>query len=163
MTAAHHLFELGAGTGLVFQPYVGLARAVGLWGSALPAWWVVARRGSHRWDGPLAFAAGLSVGGTAVHFSLWRWEVRRGVPVLVEAEGLRPDQLPAYNALLYAWGLSGLAALIADTPKRARPWAMAGMLASLPLRMSARHHFQWIKVQARERPAWWNRALRDVP
>src|SRR5262245_40194336 len=110
-TATHHLFELGAGTGLVFQPYLGLGGAAALWSVALPGWLAAALRGSRRWDGPLAFLAGLSIGGAAVHFTLWPFETGRGLPVLVEAEGLRPSQLPAYNAVLYAWALSAAAAL----------------------------------------------------
>ena len=104
-TATHHLFELLAGTGLVFQPYLGLRGATTLWSVALPGWFVAARRGSPKWDRPLAFLAGLSVGGAAVHFTLWPFEARGGLPMLVEAEGLRPEQLPAYNAVLYAWAL----------------------------------------------------------
>src|SRR3989442_4227525 len=86
-TATHHLFELGAGTGLVFQPYVGLRGATALWSVGFPAWFGAASRGSRRWDRPLAFLAGLSIGGAAVHFTLWPFEVRGGLPVLVEAEG----------------------------------------------------------------------------
>jgi hypothetical protein len=162
-TAAHHLFELGAGTGLVFQPYLGLRGAAAVWSVGLPGWLAAASRGSRRWDGPLAFLAGLSIGGAAVHFTLWPFEARRGVPVLVEAEGLKAEQLPAYNAVLYTWALSAGAALALDTPRRVRRWALAGALAAVPLRWSARHHFAWIKEQARSNPAWWNRALVDAP
>ena len=88
-TATHHLFELVAGTGLVFQPYLGLRGASTLWSVAMPGWFVAARRGSPRWDRPLAFLAGLSIGGAAVHFTLWPVKTRRGLPVLVEAEGRR--------------------------------------------------------------------------
>jgi hypothetical protein len=158
-TAAHHLFELGAGTGLVFQPYVGLERAVALWSVVLPGWFAAAARGSKRWDRPLAFLAGLSIGGATVHFTLWPFRLRRGLPVLVEAEGLRPEQLPAYNVVLYGWAMAAMAAVAVETPAKARPWAVAGMLAAIPLRWSARHHFTWIKEQARINPAWWNRAL----
>jgi len=159
-TAAHHLFELGAGTGLVFQPYIGLGGAAILWSAALPGWLAAAARGSSRWDRPLAFLAGLSIGGAAVHFTLWPVEMRRGVPVLAQAEGLRPEQLPAYNAVLYAWAIAAAAALALETPPRARRGALAGALAAVPLRSSARHHFTWINEQAVVNPAWWNRALR---
>jgi hypothetical protein len=162
-TAGHHGFELAAGTGLVFQPYLGLRRAAALWTIALPGWFAAAARGSRRWDRPLAFLAGLSVGGAAVHFTLWPWERKRGVPLLVDAEGLRPEQLPAYNAVLYAWALAALAALAAETPRGVRKWALVGVMASVPLRFSARHHFAWIREQARTNPAWWNRALMGEP
>jgi hypothetical protein len=160
-TAAHHGFELAAGTGLVFQPYIGLRGASVLWTIGLPGWFAAAARGSRAWDRPLAFLAGLSIGGAAVHFSLWPWERKAGIPLLMEAEGLKPDQLPAYNAVLYTWALSALAALAIDTPRGARKWALAGALAAAPLRFSARHHFTWVRDQAQTNPAWWNRALRN--
>ena len=37
-TAAHHAFEVRAGVGLVFEPFIGRRGAVALWGGALPAW-----------------------------------------------------------------------------------------------------------------------------
>src|SRR5438132_5569263 len=86
-TAAHHAFELGAGVGLVFQPQLGLAGSLALWCTLLPAWFTVAVRGTRPgWEGPLAVAAGLSLGGVALHFTMWPWEVRRGVPYLTGAE-----------------------------------------------------------------------------
>jgi hypothetical protein len=159
-TAAHHGFELGAGTGLVFQPYLGMSGASTLWSVSLPAWFAAAARGSSRWDRALAFLAGLSMGGAAVHFTLWPWERRAGLPLLTEAEGLKPGQLPAYNLVLYAWAFTAAAALAFETPWKARRWAVPGVLAAVPLRFSARNHFSWIKEQARSNPAWWNRALR---
>jgi hypothetical protein len=163
LTAAHHGFELAAGTGLVFQPYLGLRGAAGLWSVGLPGWFVAAAGGSRRWDRPLAFLAGLSIGGAAVHFTLWPSKRRLGFPLLTEAEGLKPRQLPAYNAVLYAWALAALSALVVESPRGARRWALAGMLAAVPLRYSARHHFTWIKEEARRNPAWWNRALSAEP
>src|SRR5436309_9987292 len=115
-TAAHHVFELAAGVGLVFQPYVGLRGAGALWGISLPTWLGAATRGSRRWDGPLAFLAGLSLGGAAVHFTLWPWTTERGPPLLTSAEGLRPALLPAYNGVLYVWALSAVLALARETP-----------------------------------------------
>jgi hypothetical protein len=159
-TATHHLFELAAGTGLVFQPYLGLGGASALWSVALPGWLAAAAKGSRRWDRPLAFLTGLSMGGAAVHFTLWPVRLTNGrIPLLKEAEGLRPNQLPAYNAVLYAWAVSAGLALALETPPRARRWVLAGVAAAVPLRWSARHHFTWIGEQARVNPAWWNRAL----
>jgi hypothetical protein len=163
LTAAHHGFELAAGTGLVFQPYLGLRGATALWSVGLPGWFAAASGGSRRWDRPLAFLAGLSMGGAAVHFTLWPSKRRLGFPLLTEAEGLKPGQLPVYNAVLYAWALAALSALVVESPRGARRWALAGMLAAVPLRFSARHHFTWIKEQARTNPAWWNRALSAEP
>ena len=82
--------------------------------------------------------------------------------MLAEAEGLKEEQLPAYNAILYAWAIAGAAALALETPAQERGWALAGALAAIPLRSSARHHFTWIKEQALVNPAWWNRALSRV-
>jgi hypothetical protein len=159
-TAAHHAFELGAGVGLVFQPYIGLRRAGTLWGLSLPTWLRAAAAGSSRWDRPLAFLSGLALGGSAVHFTLWPWTAECGPPMLTSAEGLRPELLPAYNAVLYAWGMSALAALALETPRGTRRWGLAGLVAAIPLRASARHHFRWLSEQARSNPAWWNRGVR---
>jgi hypothetical protein len=159
-TAFHHAFELGAGVGLVFQPQLGLSGAVALWGTLLPAWFAVAVRGAWPgWERPLALAAGLSLGGVAVHYTMWPWETRRGVPLLTQAEGLRPGHLPAYNAILYGWAAAAALALLRETPRGSRRWAFPGMLATIPLRRSARHHFVWIREQAGHDPAWWNRAF----
>ena len=92
---------------------------------------------------------------------MWPVVVRRGLPLLVEAEGLRPESLPAYNALLYGWAGAAVAAVLLETPSGDRRWAVAGLLAAVPLRASARHHFHWIREQAETRPAWWNRALAE--
>jgi len=159
-TVAHHGYELGAGTGLVFQPYLGLGGSAVLWATSLPVWVGIASLGGPRWDRFLAFLAGLSVGGAAVHFSLWPWEARRGLPLLTEAEGLQPGQLPAYNTILWTWAAAGLGAILRETPRGARRWAVAGTLAAVPLRASAAHHFRWVKEQAATHPAWWNRAVR---
>src|SRR5207248_1382821 len=140
---------------------LGFGGAAALWGIGLPGWILLAARGSSRWDRLLAVLAGLAAGGAAVHYTLWPVEVRRGLPLLVEAEGLRPESLPAYNALLYAWAAAAGTALLIETPREARRWAVVGLLAAMPLRASARHHFHWIREQAETRPAWWNRALAE--
>jgi hypothetical protein len=184
-TAAHHGFELAAGVGLVFQPYLGLGGSAALWGASLPAWvatvwWASARarrraagpddapaeRVDHLVDGTLAFLVGVSIAGALLHFKLWPVERRPrgrrlGLPVLVEAEGLSPRQLPTYNAVLYVWGIASVAALIGGTPRGSRRWAAPGLVAAIPLTWSARHHFAWLAQQARDRPAWWNRAPRQ--
>ena len=179
-TAVHHGFELAAGVGLVFQPYLGLGGALAAWGVALPSWAglvLLARRRAARpaagddddtvgraADAALAVLAGVAIAGVLVHFRLWPFERRPagrllGVPVLVEAEGLSRGQLPAYNAVLYAWGLSAAVALAAGTPRGSRRWALPGLFSAVPLAASARHHFAWARRQAVEHPAWWNRAL----
>jgi hypothetical protein len=161
-TLAHHAFELGAGVGLVFQPWLGLSGAGALWGVQLPAWFA-ATQGSDRWDRPLAFAAGVSLGGATIHYLLWPWEAPLGLPVLTEAEGIPARRLPPYNAILWAWMVAAIVALARETPRRALPWGAAGLAAALPLRASARHHFVWIREQASAAPSWWNRAFVEIP
>ncbi len=159
-TAAHHIFELSNGVGLVLQPELGLPGSIALWGAQIPAWAFMAARGDKRWDGVLAFACGASVAGASVHFMIWPW--RRsplGVPLLTEAEGLKSSRLPAYNTLLYAWGVASTLSIMREISPPKRRWALAG-LATLPLlRKSARHHFSWISAQAVANPAWWNRGV----
>jgi hypothetical protein len=168
-TAAHHGFELAAGVGLVFQPYAGLGGALAGWATALPAWAALAssprlaRRTGRPGDAGLAVLAGVSLAGALLHFALWpvgRWPAGRrlALPVLVEAEGLGARQLPVYNAILYGWAAASLAALLGGTPRGSRRWAAAGFASWIPLSLSARHHFEWLRAEAAARPAWWNRA-----
>ena len=159
-TAAHHGFELNAGVGLVFQPYLGLGGSVAYWATNLSFLFWAAARGGERFDKPLAFGNGAALGGMAVHFTIWPWKMRAGLPLLTEAEGLSTDQLPTYNAILWAWALASALAFLRETPKGARRWFVLGVLNALPLRASAKHHFRWATEQARTNPAWWNRGLR---
>lgn len=159
-TAAHHGFELASGVGLVWQPELGLGPAGALWTAQLTAWAALAARGGRRADGVLAALAGASLAGVVVHFILWPW--RRGaigLPVLTDAEGLSPRQLPVYNAILWSWAAASAGSLAFEVPPASRRWALAGA-AGLPVFVvSARHHFQWIKEQAESNPAWWNRGV----
>lgn len=159
-TVAHHGFELGSGVGLVWQPELGLPGAAALWGAQIPMWLGMARRGGIRHDRILAAWSGAALGGALVHFLLWPWKRSRlGLPLLTEAEGLRPGLLPAYNVILYVWAVSAVLS-IGELPARARPWALAGF-ATLPvLRRSAGHHFAWLREQSAANPTWWNRAVR---
>ena len=160
-TAGHHAFELGAGVGLVFQPELGLPGSLALWGAALPYGFVQAARSDDAMEGVLAFGRGAAVGGVVTHFLLWPWRRRFGIfPWLDEAEGLRGRQLPAYNALLYLWGLSAVAALAKETPRSSRRWAALGIAATLVFRKSAEYHFRWATEQAKVNPQWWNRGPR---
>jgi hypothetical protein len=161
LTAAHHSFELSSGVGLVLQPELGLGPAGALWGAQIPAWIALAARGDRRWDKLLAAWSGAALGGAMVHFFLWPWRSNRwGIPVLTEAEGLRPSSLPAYNSLLYAWGAASALSIVRELTPGSRRWALLG-LATLPLlRRSAQHHFSWLTHEAVTNPAWWNRGVR---
>ena len=159
-TAAHHGFETRAGVGLVWEPFVGRRGAIALWGTGLPAWAAMALSGDERFDGPLALNNGLALAGGIVHFVLWPWELRGGVPALTEAEGMTAERLPAYNRVLYAWVATAALALALETPRRARPWALLGLAMAEPLRRSALHHFRWAREQARREPERWSPLLR---
>ena len=160
-TAAHHGFELRAGVGLVFEPFLGRRGAVAMWSVALPAWVLMAARGSRRFDGQLAFNAGSALAGALVHYAQWPWSLRNGLPTLDEAEGLTEDQLPAYNAILWGWLAAATLALASETPRAAWPWALAGLATGEPLRRSASHHFAWARRQAELEPERWSPALRN--
>ena len=158
---AHHGLELGAGVGLVFQPELGLPGALGLWTAVVAGdLGLLAPRRS-----PLgrarALAAGVSLAGVLVHYLLWPWELRRGLPRLTAAEGVRGRQLAVYDAILLGWAASAAGSLLVDVPGSRRRWALVGAAVALaPLVASARHHFTWVTAEAAEHPAWWNRALR---
>jgi hypothetical protein len=160
-TAAHHGYELASGVGLVLQPEMGLSGSLALWGVQLPLWTAGAAKGGRRWDKVLALSAGASLAGGLVHYVMWPWRrTRLGVPALTAAEGLSPAQLPAYNGILWAWSAASALALVSEVPRQARRWAMAGLLTMPLMRLSARHHFEWVRQQAESDPAWWNRAFR---
>jgi hypothetical protein len=159
-TAAHHGFELASGVGLVWQPELGLARAGAVWMVELIGWAALAARGGQRADGALAVLAGASLAGVGVHFVLWPWKRGPlGLPLLTEAEGLSPRQLPVYNMILWGWATASAGSLAFEIPRASRPWALAGA-ASLPaFVVSARHHFEWVNEQAETNPSWWNRGI----
>jgi hypothetical protein len=142
-TAGHHGFELNAGVGLVFEPFLGRRGALALWGVALPGWLATALTG--RGERVVALSNGMGLAGGLVHFVEWPWELRGGIPTLTEAEGMPPERVPAYNRVLHAWIAAGALALVLETPRRARPWALLGLAMGEPLRRSARHHFRWLR------------------
>ena len=75
-----------------------------LWSVLLPFWFYRALAGDRRDEPLLAFNAGAAIAGALVHFGDWPWSLRLGVfPWLDEAEGLPPEQLPAYNTILWGW------------------------------------------------------------
>src|SRR5205823_2784647 len=131
-TTAHHGLEVFAGVGLVFQPYLGLPGSIAFWSVNLPVLLWAAARGGRRWDPVLANALGTGLAGALVHFTIWPWRVRRGVPLLTEAEGLSPGQLPAYNAVLWTWAVASALALLRETSPGNRRWFALGLLNGIP-------------------------------
>jgi hypothetical protein len=159
-TAGHHTFEVRSGVGLVFEPFLGRRGALVLWSVLLPGHLVLSLDDS-RFERQLALANGAALAGGLVHFAEWPWELRGALPSLTEAEGMTPDRVPAYNRVLQSWVLAGALALLLETPRRALPWALAGLALGEPFRRSARHHFRWARERAREEPERWSPALRD--
>jgi hypothetical protein len=162
--AGHNGFERWAGVGVFLEPWIGRRASNMLWGVTLPVGFERALRGGER-DAPLlAFNAGIAIAGMVVHFVDWPWSLRWGlVPWLDEAEGLTPAQLPAYNAILWAWLIGGAGSVLIETHREHLKYAVAGMATAPLLLESARHHFAWAKLQARRDPAHWSAALIDDP
>lgn len=156
---AHNAFETRAGVGLVFEPQLGRRGAYALWSALIPLGLVAAARDG-RWSERLsAFNAGIGAAGVAVHFKAWPWSLHRGLPMLDEAEGLREDQLPAYNSVLWAWGIASTISLLRETRRGSGGFAVAGLLNFPILLASAQHHFRWAREQAKREPERWSPAL----
>jgi hypothetical protein len=157
-TLAHHAFEVRSGVGLVFEPFLGRRGAIALWAAILPGY--VAGGVTGRTAKLTALSNGMSLSGSLVHYVLWPWELRGGLPTLTEAEGMTAAELPAYNRILQGWTVASALAVLTETPRDGRGWALAGLLAGEPLRRSAVHHFQWAAEQAEREPGKWSPALR---
>ena len=158
---AHNAFETRAGVGLVFEPQLGRRGAYALWGALIPLG-LAAAASQGKWAERLsALNAGIGVAGVAVHFKAWPWSLHGGLPMLDEAEGLREDQLPAYNSVLWAWGIASALSLATETKPGSRRFALAGLLNFPILLASARHHFRWAREQAELEPERWSPALRE--
>lgn len=156
---AHNAFETRAGVGLVFEPQLGRRGAYTLWGGLIPLGLLAAARGGQWAERLSAFNAGIGVAGVAVHFKAWPWSLHGGVPMLDEAEGLREDQLPTYNTVLWAWGIASALSLLTETGRGSRRFALAGLLNFPILLASADHHFRWAREQAKREPERWSAAL----
>lgn len=160
-SAAHHGFERWAGVGVFLEPWLGRRNTNRLWTVLLPYGLLGAIRGRERDEPTLAFNAGIATAGALVHFSEWPWSLRLGfIPWLDEAEGLAPQQMPAYNLILLTWLLSGAASAVHETRPGHRRYALAGLATAPLLAASARHHFAWAAEQARRDPSRWSTSLR---
>jgi hypothetical protein len=157
MTAVHQSVELGLGTGVIGQAQIGLPGSIAA-SVLMDASWIGFSLTRRRPDRALAYGAGVAVGVPIIHFTLWPWTIRRGAPVLTEAEGLPRSAMGVYNAILYLWGVAGVLAALRDTPRRYRWWSLAGLASVVGFRPVAKRHFDWIAGEAERNPAWWNRA-----
>lgn len=156
-TTAHQVLELALGTGIIGQAQAGFPGALAA-STVMDAGWIYAARRERPPERLLAFGAGVAIMTPILHFTMWPWERRRGVPVLTEAEGLPESVMPLYNAVLYAWAGAGLLATVRDTPKRHLPWVLAGIVAVIRIRPTAQAHFRWMAQEAVRNPRWWNRS-----
>lgn len=155
-TSAHQLFELLAGSGVIGQARVGLPAAAGA-SALLDAAWIAAAMDRERWDRTLAAGAGMAVVAPVLHYTLFPSTLRRGLPTLLEAEGLDGPALAAYNGLLYVWAVAGLVGL-SRVPVGVRRWALLGVVLATAFRHVAEEHLEWIQQEARRNPRWWNRS-----
>ena len=156
-TAAHHAFERRAGVGVFLEPWLGRRRTNFFWGVAIPVWVATALGGRSRDEPLLAFNAGTAVAGAVVHFAGWPWSFRLGIfPWLDEAEGLPPEKLTAYNAVLWSWLVGGAGSLVSEVRREHLKFAIAGLATAPLLLASAKHHFRWAREQAERDPAGWS-------
>jgi hypothetical protein len=156
-TTAHQALELALGTGIIGQAQAGFPGALAV-STLMDVGWITAALRENPPERALAFGAGVAIATPVLHFTLWPWQVRRGVPVLTEAEGLPESVMPVYNAVLYGWTCAGLLAAIRDTPRRHRLWVAAGLVAVVLFRPVAQQHFRWMAIEAGRNPRWWNRS-----
>ncbi len=156
-SAAHNGFERRAGIGVFLEPWLGRRATNLLWSVTLPFWLYRALAGGERDEPMLAFNAGVAIAGSVVHFAGWPWSRRLGIfPWLDEAEGLPPEQLTAYNTILWGWLLGGLGSVVAETEPEHLKFAAAGVATAPLLLTSARHHFKWAREQAARDPQSWS-------
>jgi hypothetical protein len=156
-SAAHNGFERRAGIGVFLEPWLGRRATNLLWSVTLPFWLFRALAGRGRDEPMLAFNAGVAIAGSVVHFAGWPWSRRLGIfPWLDEAEGLPPEQLNAYNTILWGWLLGGLGSVVVETKREHLKFAAAGVATAPLLRASARHHFEWAREQAVRDPQSWS-------
>ncbi|MDQ6875079.1 MAG: hypothetical protein M3042_08480 [Actinomycetota bacterium] len=78
---------------------------------------------------------------------------------MAETDGLPAAVLGTYNAMPYAWLSAALWALLRETPRGARRWAVAGMVMAYGMRNTVYPHMDWVRSQAVTDPRWWNRGL----
>jgi hypothetical protein len=168
--AAHRVIETAGGLGLPGEPVLGRRNAAVGWSAAFAANLVLvsrtassktagttrackqsrtdttrtrARRDAAR-NAAIGFANGAYQALALQHYVDWPWIVRRGLPILTEAEGLPQNLLPPYNAALLSTIAASTAAVIAGRRSRAFALGHCAGLATPPFQpASARHHVDW--------------------
>lgn len=156
-TTTHQVVELALGTGIIGQAQSGFAGALAA-STVMDAGWIFAATRKKPPERLLAFGAGVAIMTPLLHYTLFPWKVRRGVPMLTEAEGLPQSVMPLYNGVIYMWAVSGVVAAFRDTPRKHRAWVLAGITAVIAIRPMAKKHFAWMEEEAQRNPKWWNRS-----
>ncbi|MFH5821526.1 hypothetical protein [Georgenia sp. AZ-5] len=157
---AHVFYELAAGVGMPGASVIGPVPAAGLWAAAT----VGGMRAARRWppERDAAFAAVNGLGLAAVLGHLGGWPHRRtrlGLPWLTSCEGMGPERMPGYNAILYVSGAATALALLTENRAAGARWALASV-ALAPVLSPLQHgeHRRLVR-RARQRPGWATRRL----
>jgi hypothetical protein len=158
--AAHLGFELVAGVGMPLASLLGPYAAAGAWTFATGGAWRVAGAGNDSDDEVLAAVNGFGVAAVIAHLTGWPTRrTRIGLPWLRECEGLGPELMPYYNAILYLSAVTALLAMARENrtaPRRLAP-AMIGLVPTLIAFQHWEH--ERLRRQARTSTRWWNRRL----
>lgn len=160
-SAAHLVYELGAQVGLPGAAAGGIVPVGSAFGGATVWAWRRADQTPHG-DRGVASVDALLAAAAVAHLTGWpRQRGPLGLPVLVECEGMGPELMGPYNAILYTSGVAALAALMAEGAGAASGPALVGAAAVPVLVVLQRFDHRVRERRARERPRWWNRRLRD--
>ena len=161
-SAAHVFLELAAGVGMPGASVVGPGPAATAWAAGTAVGWRIAGRTAAAVDRPLHVWNGLALTAVVAHYAAWpRRRTRLGLPWLTECEGLRGEVMLAYNVILLASGVAAVTALVREN--RSAPVVLGWVpLLLVPLFGRTQHH-ELVRLvgMAEERPAWWNRRLRQ--
>lgn len=158
-SAAHLVYELGARVGLPGGAAGGIVPAgAGFATAGVSAW----RRAERSPEGDRGVACVDALLAAAAIAHLTGWPSRRGpmgLPLLVECEGMGPELMGPYNAIIYASGLAALAGLVAEGGAPRGP-ALLGAAAVPVLVVLQRVDHRARQHRAGQHPRWWNRRLR---
>jgi hypothetical protein len=159
---AHVFYELAAGAAIPLASRFGPAAAATLFagGGAV----IVREAARQPTSRDVAFSAvnGVFLSAVLGHFASWPRTSLRGLPWLVECEGLTGPLMPTYNVILYVSGLAALGGLIEN--RRGGLWGAAVPVALVPLFIAETpREYARLRAQAGDRPRWWNRRLQQQP
>jgi hypothetical protein len=158
--AAHVFYELASGVGMPMASVVGPVPAAAAWSTGTAAV-LRAGTGDRSHDRLFASLNGFYLSAVLGHYAAWPW-TRPGLPWLADCEGLGPERMPVYNAILYLSGGAALAGLLLENPDgRARAAVLPVALVPV-LVLVQRREFRRLQELAWRRPGWWNRRLRRV-